>query len=155
MQIIDDLQYTRARTLNYFETGDADLDRTYGPGKWLVRFILHHLADAETVLYERIRRAIAEPGQVVWAFDPDAWAAGLDYDIKSLDLSRAIYAACREGVIYLAGRFYETKGHHTLVHSQAGLRTLKDVFDKVVRHNERHLTQIEEALGKTAAGSRV
>lgn len=39
-----------------------------------MRFILHHLADSETVLYERIRRILSEPRQVLWVFDPDAFA---------------------------------------------------------------------------------
>src|SRR4051812_38122858 len=56
MEIIDKLEATRARTLKYFDLGDDMLARTYGPGKWPVRFILHHLADTETVLYDRIRR---------------------------------------------------------------------------------------------------
>jgi hypothetical protein len=31
-------------------------------------------------------------------------------------------------------------------HSQTGLRTLKDEFDKVAAHNENHLGQIATAL---------
>ena len=146
MQIIDTLESTRARTLEYFDLPDDRLALTYGPGKWSVRFVLHHLADAETVLFDRIRRVISEPRPVVWAFDQDAWAAGLDYADVPLDMSRRIYDAVRAGIIHYAERHYDHNGRREFVHSETGVRTLKDEFDKVVWHNEQHLAQIEAAL---------
>ncbi len=79
MGLIQELESTKAETLKFFELTDEELDKSYEPGKWTVRYILHHLADAETVLFERIRRVISEPRQVLWALDQDAWAqiAGL------------------------------------------------------------------------------
>lgn len=146
MDIIARLETTKDQTLRCFALGDELLARTYDPGKWTVRFILHHLADAETVLYDRIRRVISEPKQVLWAFDQDAWAKGLDYSRTPLDLSRRIYEAVRAGVIYQARRHYKNCGHLEFVHSETGVRTLKAEFDKVASHNEHHLAQIEKAL---------
>ncbi|HEY2739092.1 MAG TPA: DinB family protein [Thermoanaerobaculia bacterium] len=146
MQLIQELERTRDETLRYFSLGESDLARTYAPGKWSVRFLLHHLADSETVLFERIRRVLSEPRQVLWAFDQDAWAQGLDYSQVPLDISRRIYESVREAVIYYAGQNYENKGHLEFVHSATGVRTLKDEFDKVAAHNEHHLGQIRSAL---------
>src|ERR1700719_1767721 len=102
MDIVTRLEAARDRTLKYFDVGDAQLARSYGPGKWSARFILHHLADSETVLFDRIRRVISEPRQVLWAFDQDSWARGLDYSRIPLELSRRIYDSVRAGVIYQA-----------------------------------------------------
>ena len=146
MELITKLESTRKRTLHYFDLGDEELDCSYAPGKWSVRFILHHLADAETVLSDRIRRTISEPFQVIWAFDQDAWAAGLDYSNMPLDLSRQLYDASRARLIYLVGQHYERSGHLEFVHSETGIRTLRGEFDKVAEHNEHHLAQIEAAL---------
>ena len=146
MQLIRDLETTRDETLKYFSLGVKDLDRTYAPGKWPVRFILHHLADAETVLYDRIRRVISEPRQVLWVFDQDAWAKGLDYARVPIDQSRHVYESVRNAVIYYAGVHYEKNGHLGFVHSVTGVRTLKDEFDKVASHNAHHLEQIRMAL---------
>ncbi len=41
MRLIQDLKATRDETLRCFTFGEPDLARTYGPGKWAVRFILH------------------------------------------------------------------------------------------------------------------
>jgi hypothetical protein len=147
MQLIQDLEATRDETLRCFTLGEQDLARTYGPGKWSVRFILHHLADSETVLYDRIRRIVSEPRQVLWVFDPDAWAKGLDYSQVPLELSRRVYESVRNAIIYRAGLHYEMHGHLEFVHSVTGVRTLKDELDKVATHNAHHLDQIRTALG--------
>lgn len=148
MDIIERLESTRNRTLQYFELGQEELARSYAPGKWSVRFLLHHLADSEAVLSERIRRTISEPRPVLWAYNQDAWANGLDYSQMPLDLSRMIYEANRAGIIHLASQHYDRSGHLEFIHSETGLRTLKDEFDKVAAHNDHHLNQIEMALNQ-------
>ena len=146
MDIVTRLEAVRDETLRYFDLDEERLDRSYGPGKWTVRFILHHLADSETVLFDRIRRVLSEPRQVIWAFDQDAWAMGLDYSRMPLDLSRRIFEAVRAGIVYQARRHYDTSGQREFVHSETGVRTLKAEFDKVAAHNEHHLAQIRLAL---------
>lgn len=146
MQLIQNLEKTRDETLGYFSLAEPELARTYAPGKWSVRYLLLHLADSETVLFDRIRRILSEPRQVLWVFDPDAWAQGLDYSQVPLDLSRRVYESVRNAVIYYAGQYYESKGQLEFVHSVTGVRTLKDEFDKVASHNEHHLEQIRLAL---------
>lgn len=146
MDIIARLEATRDRTLECFDLSEEQLARRYSPGKWPIGVILHHLADAETVLFDRIRRAISEPRQVLWAFDQDAWAKGLDYSRMPLDLSRRMYESVRACVIYQARMHYEKDGHLEFVHSETGVRTLKAEFDKVAAHNAHHLEQIDLAL---------
>jgi hypothetical protein len=143
MEIIERLEATKAATLRYYDLGNEQLDKSYGSGKWTIRYILHHLADAETVLYDRIRRVISEPKQVLWAFDQSAWATGLDYANVPLELSKHIYSSVRDGIIYHARLHYEDSGHLEFVHSETGVRTLRQEFEKVATHNEHHLEQIK------------
>lgn len=98
------------------------------------------------MLYDRIRCILSEPRQVLWVFDQDAWAKGLDYSQIPLELSREVYASVRNAVLYHAARHYETHGHLEFVHSVTGVRTLKDELDKVASHNAHHLEQIRAAL---------
>jgi hypothetical protein len=144
--LIKELERTRDETLGYFELTDDELDRTYAPDKWSVRYLLHHLADSETVLYDRVRRVISEPRQVLWVFDENAFAKGLDYAAVPLEMSRAIYKSIRAGNIYYARLHYEKNGRLEFVHSVTGVRTLKDELDKVAAHNAHHLEQIRTAL---------
>ena len=152
-QLIRDLERTRDETLGYFSLEQDHLARSYAPGKWSVRYILHHLSDSEAVFFDRIRRVLSEPRPVLWVMDQDAWAKGLDYAQVPLELSRHVYQAVRNAIIYYAGLHYEPKGNLEWVHSVDGVRTLKDEFNKVAAHNEHHLSQIRLALGRPAAAS--
>ncbi len=146
MKIINDLKATRDETLLHFDLPDKDLSKRYALGKWSVQELLNHITDAETVLYDRIRRAISKPGQVIWGFDQDAWCKGIDYANFSVQINKPIYSSVREAVIFLAEKYYVKLGHHEFIHSETGRRTLKDEFDKVAWHNAHHLEQINKAL---------
>ena len=146
MDIIEKLEETKAETLKYFDLPESDLQKKYGPDKWSARYVLLHLSDSESVLYYRLRRIISEPKQVIWVYDQEAWAKKLDYSTVPMDLAKSIYETSREGILYYARRHYEGSHEIQFVHSETGLRTLKDEFDKVVWHNQQHLAGIQKAL---------
>jgi len=106
---------------------------------------LHHLADAETVRFDRIRRIISEPRQVLWAFDQDAWAKRLNYSPMPIDLSRRITTQSLR-VSFIQACLHYKGGHLEIVHSEIGIRTLQAEFDKVAAYNEHHLEHIDAAL---------
>ena len=146
MNLVEGLERTRLETLQGFDLADPELALRYAPGKWTVREILHHLSDAETVLFDRIRRVISEPRQVIWAFDQAAWATKLGYSDRPLELSAELFPATRNGVIYYAQLHYASSGDLEFVHSETGVRTLRDELEKVAHHNRHHLDQIRAAL---------
>ena len=151
MLLIRELERTRDETLKHFSLDERDLARTYAPGKWSVRYILHHLSDSESVFVDRIHRILSEPRPVLPVMDQDAWAKGLDYSQVPLPIARQIYESVRNAIIYYAGVHYERSGDLEWVHSVDGVRTLRQEFDKVAAHNENHLRQIRTALGRPAA----
>lgn len=146
MDIVSELERTRSETLACFSYDAELLGRRHGSKTWDVRHLLHHLADAETVLFDRIRRVHSNPSQVIWAFDQEAWAESLDYANRPLQLSLDLYLSTRSGIIYYASREYLRSDSITFVHSETGLRTLADEFEKVVLHNQHHLDQIARAI---------
>jgi uncharacterized damage-inducible protein DinB len=144
--LLTTLTNTKNETEKYFDLSEEDLAKTYAPGKWTIKQILVHLADADSVLLDRLKRVISEPKQVIWAFDQDLWSENMDYKNFPLEISKAVYLANRQMVIHLAEKYYDTLGHKEFIHSETGQRTLKDEFDKVVWHNQGHLDQIKRAL---------
>jgi hypothetical protein len=145
-QLIRELERTRDETLECFTLGAQALDRSYAPGKWPVRYILHHLAESETVFIDRIYRVLSEPRPFLPVADQDARAKALDYARVPLEISRNVFESVRNAIIYYANVHYERSGHLEWVHSVDGVRTLKDEFDKAAAHNEHHLKQIRAAL---------
>jgi len=153
---IRELEATANSTLPLFGLATDALERNYGHGKWTVRIILQHLADAEAVYGYRIKRVISEPNQVVWATDQDAWALRLDYARASLETASRVFEACRASTIELATRHYAAGDDLVCVHSLKGRQSLRDLFDAIVAHNQNHLSQIALALeGLPTAGGGV
>lgn len=146
MDIVNLLTDTGLETAGFYDLPRQSLLKTYGEGKWNIQQILVHLADVESILHERIKRVIAEPKQVIWAFDQELWCTNLDYENYPLEISKSLYLANRQSIIYLATNYYIKSGDKEFIHSETGLRTLKDEFDKVAVHNQGHINQIKTAL---------
>src|SRR6266567_8612396 len=54
-------------------------DFALAPGKWSIRQIVAHLADAELVGAHRFRQVIAADNPTLIAYSQDAWTANLDH----------------------------------------------------------------------------
>lgn len=142
------LKTTKAETLDYFDLPNDKLSESYGQGKWTVRQILHHLTDTEILFYGRLKKVIAEPKQVIWAFDQDQWNLAFQYFDADLGNKKAVYEMCRNLNYELIDEYYDNFWSKEFVHNETGLRTLKDEFEKVALHNQGHNKQIEIALEK-------
>jgi hypothetical protein len=95
---------TLDETEKYFDLPPNDLEKVYATGKWSIKEILVHLADAESILHERIKRIIAEPKQIIWAFDQDLWCKNLDYKNFPLGISKNLFISNTQSIIFLASK---------------------------------------------------
>jgi hypothetical protein len=145
-ELLDALITTKSVTLNYFDLPGSDLSKTYGTGKWSIRQILHHLTDTEYLFHGRLKKIIAEPRQVIWAFNQDDWAKAFDYITEPLDGKKNIYSLFRDLNYELISKYYDDFREKEFVHNESGLRTLKLEFGKVALHNLNHNEQIRTAL---------
>jgi hypothetical protein len=145
-ELLEVLKSTKAETVSYFSLSENELSKSYGKGKWNVRQILHHLTDTEFLFAGRLKKIIAEPKQVIWAFNQDEWDKVFDYEYAPLHGKKEIYEVCREMNYVLTDKYYDLFLHKVFVHSETGLRTLKDEFEKVAIHNKSHNEQISKAL---------
>jgi len=115
------------------------------PGKWSIRQIIAHLADAELVCAQRIRQIVAEENPTLIAFDQDAWTRNLDYARRkpkqSLETFRRLRAENYELLKGLAAEAYARTGNHT----ELGPVTLRFQTELLADHAESHARQIEAA----------
>jgi len=144
-ELIASLKKSSEETLAHFQLSDSDLAKTYAEGKWNIRQILIHLADAESTLCGRLRSVISEERPLLLGFDQDAWADVM-YDNRSLEISKTVYQAMRTLNLELIENFHASHGERIGIHSYDGAKTLADIMEKISWHNERHLVQIEQAL---------
>jgi len=119
-------------------------DFTAAPGKWSIRQIMAHLADAELVGACRLRLVVAEPNPVLTAFDQDAWTRNLDYARRkpktSLESFRRLRSENHELLKDLPEEVYTRTGNH----SESGLLTLRELVEGYAEHAEGHARQIQE-----------
>ncbi len=145
-ELLQNLHSSKQQTLKYFELSEEYLSKSYGSGKWNIIQLLHHIADAETVLYDRIRRGLSKPKQVVWGFDQDAWCEGLSYMSMPLAINKPIFSSVRDAIIRLIELHYDSAHNYQYVHSETGIRSVRDEMEKVDWHCRHHLQQIAQAL---------
>jgi hypothetical protein len=114
------------------------------PGKWSVRQIVAHLADAELVGAHRFRQVIAEENPTLIAFDQEAWARNLDYPRRkpkqSLETFRRIRAENYELLKGLPEQAFDRTGNH----SENGAMTLRRLLEGYAGHAESHARQLQE-----------
>ena len=127
-------------------------DFVTAPGKWSIRQIVAHLADAEMVGAHRFRQIAAEDNPTIVAFDQNLWAANLDYSRRkpkqSLETFRRIRAENYELLKDLPPAAFARVGNHT----ERGRVTLSEMLDGYAAHAESHarqLQQIREAYKQT------
>jgi hypothetical protein len=114
------------------------------PGKWSIRQIVAHLADAELVAAHRFRQVLAEDKPTLVAMDQDAWAANLDYARRkpkqSLETFRRLRAENHELLKSLPEASFERTGNH----SKDGPLTLAALLERYAGHGEAHARQLQE-----------
>jgi len=119
-------------------------DFTTAQGKWSIRQIVAHVADAEMVYAHRMRQVIAEDNPTIVAFDQDAWTARLDYARRkpkqSLESFRRMRAENYELLKDLPPEAFERTGNHT----ERGRMTLRDLVETLAGHAESHARQMQE-----------
>ena len=120
-----------------------EIDFTPGPGKWSIRQIVAHLADAELVAAHRLRQVVAENNPTLIAFDQNAWAANLDYARRqpkqSLESFRRVRAENYELLKALPEAAFDRKG----LHSERGPLTLQQMLEVFADHAQSHARQMQ------------
>jgi len=130
---------------------NPELDYVPGPGEWSARQIACHLADAEVVGTDRMRRTIAEDNPAVVWFDEQAWAEHLDYNRRKISNVLETFRLLRHDNHDLLKSLPESAYSRTCLHSKDGTVTLLDLLRTYAEHAEGHARQIMETRRKYKA----
>jgi hypothetical protein len=144
--------------------GPEALDRGFEPssgvGRWPVRGLLSHLADAELVLTHRMRRQVSESRPVFTVWDPDAFIEGTVYGERGRAerLPAAGFVAVVHTLRRWTAEWLRTLGEDAWarsgLHPEAGEQTLRAQVEKATWHLEHHAWFLErklEAMGVAKA----
>ncbi len=141
-QLVLDLEQAHLTVLGHFATPASDWEKTYAPGKWTIRQILAHLADAEIAFLSRVLHAVAEPESNVDVWDENRWCAELDYINRPVELSRQLFNAAGSMLIYYARTIPDDAFERTVIHPEKGQTSAATWLAVRTKHALHHSGQI-------------
>ena len=115
-------------------------------GEWTPREIVHHLADAESIGAERIRRLLAEPEPQIMAYDEKAFAQLAMR--RPIEPSLLALQGARESTVQLLERMTDDDWKRAGTHSERGRYTAEDWLTVYAGHAHDHAHQIRRARGR-------
>ncbi len=121
---------------------DEQLDSPYAEGKWTIRQVVHHLADAHLNGYMRVRLIITEDNPTLKTYDQDAWAQLCDARDEPIESSLDILRGVHHRMATLLAAAPEESWRRVAHHPKVGDMTLDLLLPVYVRHCETHLKQI-------------
>src|SRR6185437_2441845 len=119
-------------------------DFVTAPGKWSIRQIVAHVADAELVGAHRFRQVIAEDNPTLIAFDQEKWTANLDYARRKPKQSLESFRRVRAENYELLKELPETAWARSGSHSERGAITLRAMLEGYAEHAEGHARQLQQ-----------
>ena len=119
-------------------------DFTTGPGRWSIRQIAAHLADAELVGGHRFRLVIAQDNPTLTAYDQDAWTARLGYERRKPKDSLESFRRLRRENYELLRAQPEECFARTGNHTENGPMTLLQLLEGYARHVESHASHMQQ-----------
>jgi hypothetical protein len=146
--------WTRAKKLAAFSQGSKDLTATlkkfpqsmwrYSRKKenWSITQVLWHLADQEANLYVRLRRAVAEPGQMVSPYDQEKWSQDLFYLKADPVQARDLIIILRKANADLLKRVGAKAWKGKVKHPEWGTLSLEYLVGLNLWHLEHHMAQM-------------
>ena len=126
---------------------DEELSRTYRDGSWTVRQLVHHIADSQLNMYQRLKLALTDENPTVPAFDEEKWAIQPDTKLP-VESSIKMLEGINERIVSLGYSLTEEQLNRAFTHQINGKITVATKVAKLAWHEEHHLAHIKIALSK-------
>jgi len=119
------------------------LSRPEAPGKWSIRQVVLHLADAELVGGFRYRMGLAHDRPTLPGYDQDLWADRLRYQEADLEAALDDFATLRRSNLRLLAGASPADLERAVLHAERGEESLARMMTMFAGHDRVHLNQIE------------
>lgn len=124
---------------------DEELSKTYREGSWTVRQLVHHIADSQLNMYQRLKLALTDENPTVPAFDEEKWAVQPDTNLP-IESSIKMLEGLNERIVALGYSLTEAQLERTFTHQVNGKVSVAQKIAKLAWHEEHHLAHIKIAL---------
>ncbi|WP_437272201.1 YfiT family bacillithiol transferase [Staphylococcus succinus] len=126
---------------------DVDLTKTYREGSWTVRQLVHHIADSQLNMYQRLKLALTENNPTITTFDQEKWAIQPD-TILPVESSIKLLEGLNTRIVALGNSLNESNLHRIFTLEGSGEISVAKQVGKLAWHEAHHLAHIKIALSK-------
>lgn len=124
---------------------EKDLAKTYREDSWNVRQLIHHVADSQIVMYQRLKLALTDHTPTTPNFEQDRWATLADNELP-IESSITILEGINQRIVALGRSLTEKDLKRSFIHEKHGPITVATKLAKLSWHEEHHLAHIHIAL---------
>lgn len=145
------LKTIKTYTIRLAETvellSDEELSKTYREGAWTVRQLVHHIADSQLNMYQRLKLALTDDNPTVPSFDEEKWAIQPDTELP-IESSIKMLEGINERIVCLGQSLNKEQLERVFTHQTNGTITVATKVAKLAWHEDHHLAHIKIALSK-------
>ncbi len=116
---------------------DEELNKTYRVGSWNVRQLVHHIADSQLNMYQRLKLALTDDNPTVPDFTQDEWAVLPDSKLP-VESSIKMLEGINEHVIVLGNSLTEDQLKRVFTHQVNGEISVGKKIAKLAWHEDHH-----------------
>ncbi|MFD1863034.1 YfiT family bacillithiol transferase [Planococcus chinensis] len=124
---------------------DEQLGKRYREGSWTVRQLVHHIADSQLTMYQRLRLALTDDNPTVPPFDQEKWAELPDNELP-VESSVRILEGLNERIVAIGKNVTDDQLKRVFTHETNGEISVATKLAKLCWHEEHHLEHIKIAL---------
>ena len=127
------------------QLSDEQLERCYREGSWTVRQLVHHIADSQINLYERLKMALTEDDVTAFMFNQERWAELPDSKLP-MQVSITILEGLNQRVVEMGNHVTEGELNRSIKLSDGSNVPVSELLAKLSWHERHHLEHIKIAL---------
>ncbi|HAP2020378.1 putative metal-dependent hydrolase [Staphylococcus arlettae] len=126
---------------------DEALAKTYREGSWNVRQLVHHIADSQLNMYQRLKLALTDDNPQVPPFIQDKWAVQPDTNLP-IEPSIRMLEGINERIAVLGQTLTEAQLTRVFTLQGSGEIDVATKVAKLAWHEVHHLEHIKIALSQ-------
>lgn len=143
---LEDIEGYTARLRQVVDHLTAEqFEKTYRDGAWNVRQLVHHIADSQLNMYQRLKLALTDDNPTVPSFDQDKWAVLADTTLP-VESSIQMLEGINARIVALGQTLTAEQLTRTFTHEVNGAITVATKIAKLAWHENHHLAHIKIAL---------
>lgn len=121
------------------------LQKKYREGSWNVRELVHHIADSQLNMYQRLKLALTDDNPKVVPFNQDEWIQTKDNDLP-VQISVQLLDGLNKRIVAVGRTLKEQQINRTFSLVGEGSISVGETIAKLSWHQSHHLAHIKIAL---------